>query len=147
MSCYRLPQAALAEIFAVVRRCGGGRNECQALWIGPWAEPDVIARVVHPSHRAHNAGFELEGEWLTRFWIELAGSKSGVRAQVHTHPGRAFHSATDDAWPMVHTPGFLSLVIPCFGLGPIGLDGTFLAELGRDGQWREVDATQRLKVV
>ena len=57
--------------------------------------------------------------------------------QVHTHPGAAFHSPTDDAWPIVHLEGFLSLVLPDFGLGPVGLARSYLAEMGCDGDFHE----------
>jgi len=67
--------------------------------------------------------------------------------QVHTHPGEAFHSRTDDRFPIIHTPGFLSLVIPDYGLGPVGFAGAYLAELGSDGRWREVAAPARLRIV
>jgi hypothetical protein len=34
--------------------------------------------------------------------------------QVHAHPGEAFHSGTDDAFPVVTTEGGLSIVAPSF---------------------------------
>lgn len=141
---YRVPRSVLAESFAAFRRCGCGERECQVLWVGPWNDPFAISKVVHPLHRSHRGGFEVEGAWLNRFWNELAETASGVRAQVHTHPGEAFHSSTDDAWPIVHTPGFLSLVIPDFGFGEIGFADAFLAELGVDGRFREVSISSRL---
>ena len=143
---YRVPQVVLRETFAELRRCGVGERECQVLWTSPWVDPGTVATVVHPVHHAHGDGFELDGPWLTTFWRELTETRAGVRVQVHTHPGRAFHSTTDDAWPIVHTPGFLSLVIPRFALGDVGFTGAFLTELGSDGRWREVGLRDRLEV-
>lgn len=144
---YRVPEAVLRESFAELRRCGAGRRECQVLWTSPWIDPARVTTVIHPVHHAQGDGFELDGEWLTTFWRELVEGGTGVRVQVHTHPGRAFHSATDDEWPIVHTPGFLSLVIPRFGLGEVGFEGAYLAELGTDGRWCETSITDRLEVV
>lgn len=144
---YRVPEAVLRDTFAELRRCGAGQRECQVLWAGPWAQPDTVTTLIHPLHRACGDGFELDGAWLTTFWQQLVAEGHGVRVQVHTHPGRAFHSPTDDAWPIVHTPGFLSLVIPRFARGTPGFAGTYLAELGSDGQWREVSPADRLEVV
>ncbi len=141
---YRVPEAVLRETFAELRRCGAGRRECQVLWTSAWADPAMVTKVIHPVHHACGDGFELDGGWLTAFWRELVAARAGVRVQVHTHPGRAFHSATDDAWPIVHTPGFLSLVIPRFALGEVGFQGAYLAELGSDGRWREVRLADRL---
>jgi hypothetical protein len=66
--------------------------------------------------------------------------------QVHTHGRRAFHSATDDAFPIVQTPGFLSLVLPWFAMGPVGLDDAFLVTLEHGGRWRELEPARELVV-
>jgi hypothetical protein len=143
---YRLPAALIRETFAVFRQCGGGWRECQVLWTGPWSAPGDITQVVHPHHVARRGGFELDSSWINRFWIDLAREAHGIRVQVHTHPAEAFHSPTDDAYPIVHMPGFLSLVVPNFGVGPERLESTYLAELGHDGRWREVVPGTRLEI-
>src|SRR6266702_1850112 len=94
------------------RKCGQGQRECQILWTSSWNAVNEITGVVHPQHRAHAGGFEIDNAWITSFFLELLERNEGVRVQVHTHPCEAFHSRTDDAYPMIHTPGFLSLVIP-----------------------------------
>lgn len=142
----RVTRAQLEETFTHVRACGGGRAECQVLWVGPWSDPSLVTEVVHPEHRAHRGGFVLDDSWLSRFWLWLAERGEGIRAQVHTHPREAFHSATDDAWPVVHLEGFLSLVIPDFGLGAVTLDRTYLCEIGADGEFHEVDPLTRLAI-
>src|SRR4051812_32975161 len=113
----RLPSTLLARTFSHFRECGAGQRECQALWVSPWSAPETITQVVHGQHRAHVGGFEVKDAWLHQFWIELARTNCGIRVQVHTHPEEAFHSATDDAYPIVHSTGFLSLVIPNFAQG------------------------------
>jgi proteasome lid subunit RPN8/RPN11 len=127
-----------------VRRCGDGRRECVVYWVGPADQTGVVDRVVHPVHRATAGYYELDDAWVTKFWLELARSGATVRVQVHTHAFSAFHSATDDKWPLVHVPGFLSLVIPNFGLGPLHADELFLVEIDDAGRWRRVDPQERL---
>lgn len=144
---YRLPPALLQETFAYFRRCGGGRRECQALWISAWREPGLLTAVIHPLHAAHRAGFRVDDAWLNAFWQELAAAENGVRFQIHTHARRAFHSRTDDDYPIIHQPGFLSLVIPNFAMGEIGFDGAYLAEIGENGRWSEVSISDRIEVV
>jgi hypothetical protein len=141
---YRLPRSILDQTFAHFRGCGLGRRECQVLWVSPWGAPETISKAVHPEHEAHVGGFVLADHWLNDFWFRLAEENLGVRIQVHTHPGEAFHSPTDDAFPIIHTTGFLSLVIPNFALGPIGFEGAFLTEIQADGRWREIAITERL---
>jgi hypothetical protein len=145
-TAYSLPRRVLEETFDYFRRCGGGRRECQVLWVSPWAAVDSISKAVHPRHAAHCGGFVLEDRWLNDFYLTLARERLGIRIQLHTHPGAAFHSPTDDAFPIIHTVGFLSLVIPKFALGPVGFEGAYLTEIQPDGRWREVAIAERLRL-
>lgn len=146
MATYDLPRPLLEETFNLLRECGRGRHECQILWVGPWDAPTIITEVVHPVHRAGMFGFELDDRWLTEFWLHLAQTNSGIRAQVHTHPEEAFHSRIDDDYPVIHSPGFLSLVIPNFALGPVGFGDAFLTEIQVDGHWQQVAISDRLRL-
>lgn len=141
-----VPQGILAKTFAQLRQCGRGRSECQVWWTSPWKAPDKITSMVHPQHQAHAGGFAVDDAWLSAMWMRLADRGEGVRVQIHTHPGSAFHSTTDDQYPVIHTPGFLSLVIPDFGKGKTGFENAFLAEIGLDGKFREVPIRSRLKI-
>jgi hypothetical protein len=142
----KLTAAQLEDTFAELRRCGDGRRECQMLWTGQWDHPDIVTNVVHPIHEARGDGFQLDDTWLTEFWNELARTKSGIWAQVHTHPQRAFHSPTDDTWPIIRTPGFVSLVIPRFAIGATSLKDAFLTVVRDDGGWEEVDPATALEI-
>lgn len=144
MTVYRVPDLVVKRTFELFRQCGEGRRECQAIWTSSWDSPETITEVGHPAHRPHGDGFIVEDRWLNAFWIELASAGKGIRVQVHTHPGRAFHSPTDDQYPIIHAVGFLSLVIPDYGLGDVGFDRAYLAEIGPDGRWRKVDIASRL---
>ena len=55
----------------------------------------------------------------------------------------AFHSRTDDLWPIVHTPGFLSIVIPNFGV-TFSRPEIFACEIGDAGQWQQ-DTDDRVR--
>lgn len=143
---YTLPRPLLEETFAHFRDCGRGSRECHSLWLSSWDSPDTIARVVHPKHRSHVGGCVVDNAWLNTFWVELAEINMGVRVQIHTHPAEAFHSASDDAFPIIHRAGFLSLVVPNFALGPVGFDDVHLTEIQDDGTWKEVPVSSRLHV-
>jgi hypothetical protein len=144
---YRISAGLLARTFADFRECGRGRCECQVIWTSSWANPAVIREVVHPRHRAHVGGFEVDSAWLNAFWLRLAALKEGIRIQVHTHPGAAYHSSIDDRFPIIHSAGFLSLVIPNFACGVVGFEDAFLTEIQPDGSWCEVPILERLEVV
>jgi hypothetical protein len=141
---YRLDRGVLEGTFQHLRGCGRGLEECQVLWLSSWSQPDIITKVIHPKHAGHFGGFVLDDAWLNDFWLELGVTEMGMRVQVHTHPGEAFHSRTDDEFPIIHTAGFLSLVIPKFGVGPVGFDEAYLAEIQPGGYWKEVSIASRL---
>jgi hypothetical protein len=143
---YRVPRRLLERTFSVLRSCGQGRQECQALWISAWHSPYETLELVHPAHRANAMGFSLDSAWLNAFWLQLAESNKGVRVQIHTHPRDAFHSHVDDSFPIVHTRGFLSLVIPNFALGPVKFADTYLTEIAEDGRWNEVAVIDRFEI-
>jgi hypothetical protein len=144
---YHVPRVVLSETFKMFRLCGAGERECVTFWLSKWSTPYAINEVVHPNHSGHQYGFELDPNWLNDFWNRLADRREGVRCQIHTHPKTAFHSPTDDAWPIVHTSGFLSLVIPDFGMKCVGFERAFLAELNPHGQFCELPIHQRLVIV
>jgi hypothetical protein len=143
----RVPGRVLEDTFAQFRHCGAGRRECQALWVGPWSDPEMVTTLVHPHHSASAVSFELNEDWFNAFWVRLADENMGVRVQVHTHPGAAFHSSIDDENPVVATPGFLSLVIPNFAAGPVGFDNAFLAQIDASGNWSQVPIDEHLEVL
>jgi hypothetical protein len=144
---FRISTALVAETFTHFRQCGRGARECQVVWTSPWDDPRSITHVVHPGHRPHAGGFEVDPGWLNQLWLELSHRRHGIRVQVHTHPGEAFHSAVDDQFPVIHAVGFLSLVIPHFGLGGVGFDNAYLAEIQPTGEWRKVSIASRLELV
>lgn len=137
-----LPGALLRETFEQFRACGGGKRECVAYWLAAAAAPDVLTGVIHPVHTANLGGYQVDSDWVTGLFLQLRRSKETVRVQVHTHPREAGHSWIDDGFSLVSSPGFLSLVIPDFAFGDIGLDGAHLVEMTPAGEWFELRAAE-----
>jgi hypothetical protein len=132
-----LSEGILPATFRTLRDCGLNKYECVAYWTGP-VEGASVDGVEHPIHARSPFCYEIESEWLTEFWKQLALSGRRIKAQVHTHPGRAFHSKTDDDWPIVSQSGFLSIVIPFFAAGEESLDNAWIGRLQSDGNWRQI---------
>jgi hypothetical protein len=103
--------------------------------------------VLHPLHHSQPDYYEIDQKWLHRAAIDLADEGRSIRAQVHTHGHEAFHSETDDAYPAVQTPGFLSLVIPWFARGPVSLDEAFLARLSERGTFEKMVPADGIEVL
>lgn len=49
-----------------------------------------------------------------------------------------------DAYPIIPSAGFLSLVIPRFAMDRMGFDDAYLTEIQDNGTWREVSIASRL---
>jgi len=134
---FRLASGVIHETFRALRECGRGECECVVYWTGP-LHSNVINGVEHPIHRRSPFGYEINDTWITNFWKHLAASRQSVKAQVHTHPSEAFHSTTDDTWPIVSQVGFLSIVIPDFAKGEVSLADAWIGRLHEDGSWCRV---------
>lgn len=132
-------EGLLAQSLTLLRECGQGRDECVVIWLGDRDEPDRVTRVVRPRHSAGRGGYRIDGAWLNDLWTELAETGEQIIAQVHTHPHKAFHSAKDDAYPILLQAGLYSLVIPQFAQEPIDETTWFLARLRADGTWATLD--------
>jgi hypothetical protein len=132
----RLAPDLWRKTIAALRSCGGRRRECVSYWIGPVDDPTRVDEVIHPKHHATAGSYELDDGWLHQFWVSLHRQQKAVRVQVHTHAFEAFHSHTDDQWPIVHTPGFFSLVVPSFATR-FRTSELFLAEIDATGEWQE----------
>ena len=137
----RLPKVLLTKTFEVFRLCGRAECECVVYWTGP-AGTTAVDAVEHPDHARSPYNYRVEDSWLTSFGFQLARSQRSVKAQVHTHPGQAFHSQTDNDWPMVSQPGFLSIVIPNFATGAETLDCAWLGSLRNDCSWQRVTPSE-----
>lgn len=133
----QLANGVLKETFSRFLACGRGECECVVYWVGAVAS-DTVDEVVHPQHTRSPGGYEVDDQWLTNFWSLLARTQRNIKAQVHTHPGEAFHSPTDDMWPVVSQIGFTSIVIPDFAEGPQTMENAWIGRLGEDGKWHEV---------
>ena len=136
-SLLRLASNVVMTSVDVLRSCGRGACECVVYWTGP-VDEDVADAVEHPVHLRSGFGYEIDSNWLTQFWKRLATAGRSIKAQVHTHPGEAFHSATDDRWPIVSQAGFLSIVLPDFAAGEPTLDRAWIGRLQPNGTWQEL---------
>lgn len=130
--------ALFCETYSILRRCGDKERECQVLWLSAPSAPNTIVAIRHSRHISDAYGLEVDSRWVSSLWIELARIDHRIRAQVHTHSGVACHSETDDDYPIVGAPGFISVVVPYFAQGHPGLDRLYVTEIAPQGGWLEL---------
>jgi hypothetical protein len=141
----RVAPGVLETSFECLRRCGAGERECVVVWTGPQSEPEYVDGVIQPKHTATPCLYDIDDIWIGEFWQQLAAEGRTVRAQVHTHPHSAYHSPRDDVLSLVHLAGYLSLVLPRFACGPVGLEGSYLAVRHDTGGWSQLDPARTLR--
>ncbi len=80
----------------------------------------------------------VDGNDLHRLnaWLYEQGHTLAV--QVHAHPADAYHSETDDTFPIITTVGGISIVVPNFCREGLTAAGTAIYRLMPDG-WVEGD--------
>ena len=129
-----------------LRHAGRDGYELFVLWSGTINGDGFAVRTPHvPAQKSYNVrGGELlvrvEGEALHKLnaWLYGAGEILGV--QIHAHPTDAYHSETDDTYPIVTALGGVSIVAPDFCRDGLFVDGTAVYRLEPDG-WIEQEAS------
>jgi hypothetical protein len=141
----------LADTERALSGAGSEGYERFAFWSGRPGDSGLFeVRALHVpqqvSYRtSHGLLVRVEGPELHRLNMWLFEHKQILAVQVHAHPTDAYHSGTDDAFPVVTIDGGLSIVVPNFCRQGLISAGTVIYRLCPDG-WIE-DATIRLEVL
>ncbi|MCL5405872.1 MAG: hypothetical protein M1398_03995 [Deltaproteobacteria bacterium] len=112
----------LTETLYALRTFGKSKNEGLVLWLGQIE--GYQARITHslvPPQKSiqseDGVGYIVTEKTLLEISRFLNQKKLKLIAQVHSHPGRAYHSSADDRYAIVTKEGGFSLVVPNFGFG------------------------------
>ncbi|MDA9488839.1 Mov34/MPN/PAD-1 family protein [Bradyrhizobium sp. CCBAU 11361] len=146
-----VPREIVARTIDILRR--GGAEECEAvvLWLGSGPRgAERIAEAYRPDQIADKVFFRIPPAAMKDLMGHLRRTRLHVTAQVHSHPGRAFHSEADDEWAIVRHRGALSFVVPRFGAGSTVanfMDQTAIYRLSDDDRWIEVPDEEVLHTV
>ncbi len=142
----RVRIAELASAYKHFRAMGQQGLEGVALWVGKFDGSDfVVTETVIPKQQgisSDNGLLYVVGEAeLRRLNCWLYDNQLRLVAQLHSHPGRAYHSDTDDAYPIMTTQGGFSLVVPNFAAGLPLLRNCAIFRLEQH-QWEELTEKQ-----
>jgi len=134
-----------------LREAGLDGNERFILWSGVIREDRLLVRTSHsPKQFAYRlAGglcVRVEADELHRLNVWLYENAERLAVQVHSHPTEAFHSDTDDDYPMMTTLGGLSLVVPDFARYGVRGPETALYRLSSTG-WNELAPADARRVL
>ena len=110
---HQIVEATLASL----QEAGERGHEGIVLWLADRANPNVVVEAYVPRHVARADRFWMSSEAMNATMDHLRSTRRAVAAQVHSHPGLAFHSQVDDAYALPQHAGAFSIVVPFFGAG------------------------------
>jgi hypothetical protein len=140
---FHVTEAVLSDTERALCEAGEDGYELFVLWTGrTLVDSFMVDRSYVPrqqSYKTHDGlCVRIEAEELHRLNIWLFKEKQVLGVQVHTHPGRAYHSDTDNAFPIVTALGGASIVVPDFCDRGLAAPGTVVYRLTAVG-WEELD--------
>ncbi len=150
-----VPREVLDDGYDFMRVAGRMRLEGMVLWAGK-ADSNVVAvtELIVPKQKGLSTADGLcavvEAEELRRLNLYLYRNSLELIGQVHTHPGAAYHSQTDDQYAIATTIGAFSIVVPNFAARNYELSECAVYRLDDQGSWNEVDESahpNKIKVV
>src|SRR5437867_94166 len=108
---YELRAAHVLRTQELLRERGRSRCEGYVVWVGKQGDPAVVREVWPVSARGGQAHAAVSFEDVLALGERVHKAGWFILAQVHSHPGGAFHSAIDDRHPVSHQVGFVSIVV------------------------------------
>lgn len=156
ISTIDIPIRCVKEVYGHLRKVGIQRFEGVALWAGVATGESsfevtttIIPKQTSYNHE-HGLLYTVDGDELYKINVWLYQNKLTLISQIHSHPGAAYHSDTDDAFPIVAVNGGLSVVIPNFGFDDFSLDTWAVYRLIPDNRWvllTDMDVNTLIKIV
>lgn len=153
---FTVTEGVIANTIRVLLEAGSEGYEAFVLWGGTLDDAGTtldFTSAVRPWQRAEKTedGLLVTVPSKALFQVNKLLYERGeiLAAQVHSHPGRAFHSGTDDAYPLATLVGALSAVVPDFAFdGRAGFErwGWYRLVGVGVGRWAQVDPEDLVEV-
>lgn len=135
-----------------MRKVGRLGSEGFALWLGHRDGTSFqVDQTLIPEQQGLKVGkgvcVTVGGEELFRINRYLYTTGRQLIAQLHSHPTDAYHSETDDTFPIATTAGAFSLVVPDFAVRPFALDDCAVYRLVPKEGWLELPLSAVRRVI
>lgn len=151
---FLVPGRLVAQTLPPLQHAGRHGHEAFVLWGGVTRGDGVFefqsAFVPRQTATRSSRGLlvVVEGTELFRVNREFYNHGLTLAGQIHSHPTDAYHSETDDAYPLITLKGGLSGVVPDFGRGGRArLRDWAWYRLAGPGDWAPVGAETSITVV
>lgn len=142
-----LPQENLEKAYKLLRYAGTKGVEGICLFAGQMEETSfIIKETIIPRQKGYileqGLMYAVESDELHNLNVWLYENKMQLIAQIHSHPGKAYHSEADDRYPIVDTYGGISIVVPDFASGEVSLFDTAIYRLSLNKTWDKLTSQE-----
>lgn len=143
-----LPRECIDLTYEHMRKAGAQGLEGAALFFGQSKDAEFRIRyAVIPSQKALSIEegllYSIPPEEIYRINRWMYQKNLEMIAQIHSHPGRAYHSPTDDAYAIVTRIGGLSIVVPNFAKDEPAVSDWAVYRLVGQQQWEELSEGEK----
>jgi hypothetical protein len=143
LNLFTIPRGIVQETEQNLSHAGRKGLELFVLWSGRVHETEFQVRTLHvplqTSYRLDSGLMvRVEGDALHQLNTWLYEHEEVLAVQVHAHPTEAFHSATDDTYPIVTAEGSVSIVAADFCRHGLFSNSSAVYRL-HDQDWLELD--------
>ena len=119
VTCFTVSPEVVAKTERELRHAGRDGYELFVLWSGRIEKGCFVVRTAHvPKQTSYKLrtglSVRVEGEALHKLNAWLYKHQEMLGVQVHAHPTDAYHSDTDDVYPIVTAVGGVSIVAADF---------------------------------
>ena len=148
----RVPRARVEDVAAHLCDMGRQGVEGVAFWAGRRATGgfDVLATIIPTQTGLRSdsgVAVRVDGDELFRMNVWLHQNQLQLVAQIHSHPGAAYHSDTDDDYAIMTTVGGLSIVVPNFGRDAIRLEECAVYRLDARQGWVDLSVANAPRLI
>ena len=136
---------------------GPGERGFEALvvWAGRWLDAEagvfIVAAALMPPQSGirtdDGVAVTVDADALFDLNASLNSHELRLVAQLHTHPGEAYHSETDDRFAVVTARGGISIVVPDFAARPIEIGSCAVYRLQAGGSWIELTTKESVSLI
>ena len=151
---FLIPSSIIDDTLQFLRRVGSEGFEGFVLWSGERVDNGsfLFRTSIIPTQHAMmtDNGLLVTVDGKALFEVNRAVHERNeiLAAQIHSHPTDAYHSSTDDSFPLVTLVGALSIVIPDFAAhAPRDIERWAWYRLSKRAKWEEAGKTTEIEIV
>jgi hypothetical protein len=145
---YHIGKNILTQTEQHLKKYGRKRSEALVFWAG-WLDKKCEAHVTTckiPRNINWGMGVRVELDGMLELMDELIAEDLVLLTQVHSHPGDFGHSHGDEKTAASYKKGFVSIVVPNFGLVDLNdLSECYVYEYSDNWDWRRIEGNELME--